>query len=143
MLQHALRYLAEHRIQLAKFVIVGFATFGINFLLFHLFYRVLFQWDYRIAVSMAYVITVMCHFSLHRIFTFRAAGQQIAHNAGKYLLMLAVNYGITLTVVWLAVEVARWSPYIAVIVSTAATASMSFFLMKYVVFNSKALCASR
>lgn len=136
MLRHAIRYLAEHRLQLAKFVIVGLLTFGINFLFFHLFYG-LFHWDYRIAVSVAYVLTVISHFLLHRIFTFSAAEQQMAHTAGKYLLMLAVNYGITLTVVGLAVEVAGWSPYIGVIASTAATASTSFFVMKYFVFKPK------
>ena len=137
MLRYAIRYLVQYRIQLAKFVVVGVVTFAINFLSFHLFFDVLFQWDYRIAVSLAYVITVICHFSLHRIFTFKATEQQLGHNAAKYMIMLAVNYGITLTVVWLAVEVARSSPYIGVVASAATTASMSFFLMKYVVFRKK------
>jgi len=136
MFQHAIGYLAAHRTQLAKFVVVGIVTFGINFLFFHLFYG-LFHWDYRIAVSLAYVITVISHFLLHRIFTFSAAEQQMVHNAGKYLLMVAVNYGITLTVVGLVVEVVGWSPYIGVIASTAATASTSFFVMKHFVFESK------
>lgn len=57
----------------------------------------------------------------------------MAHNAGKYLLMLAVNYGIILTVAGLVVEIVGWPPYIGVIASTAATASTSFFIMKYFV----------
>ena len=135
MLRYAIRYVAEHRAQLAKFVTVGFVTFGINFSFFHLFYG-LFRWDYRIAVSLAYVITVISHFSLHRLFTFGAAEQQFVHNAGKYLLMLAVNYGITLAMVAFVVEIVALSPYIGVIASTAATASTSFFVMKYFVFKS-------
>jgi putative flippase GtrA len=135
-LQRAMRYLAEHRTQIAKFVTVGLVTFGINFLFFHVFFG-WFQWDYRVAVSLAYVITVISHFSLHLLFTFSAAEQQFVHNAGKYLLMLALNYGMTLAVVGLVVEVAKLSPYIGVIASTAATASMSFFVMKYFVFQSK------
>ena len=74
MFQHVIRYLIEHRIQLMKFVVVGIVTFLINFLFFHLFYG-LFHWDYRIAVSLAYVITVISHFLLHRIFTFSTAEQ--------------------------------------------------------------------
>jgi putative flippase GtrA len=50
--------------------------------------------------------------------------------------MLAVNYGITLSIVGLLVEVVKLSPYIGVIASTAATASTSFFVMKYFVFKS-------
>ena len=131
-----MRYLAEHRLQIVKFAVIGFLTLGINFISFHLFYG-LFRLDYRIAVSLAYIVTVSCHFSLHRIFTFRATDQQIAHNAGKYLFMLIMNYGITLTVVWLVVEIVGWSPYVGVIASSAATASASFFIMKYFVFQSK------
>jgi putative flippase GtrA len=136
MLQQAIRYFAENRMQLAKFVIVGGVTFGINFFFFHLFYGLL-HWDYRIAVSLSYVITVVCHFMLHRIFTFSAAEQEIAHNAGRYLLMLALNYGITLSVIWLSVEVVRLSPYIGVVASTGATASTSFLVMKYFVFKAR------
>jgi putative flippase GtrA len=134
--RYAIRYIIEHRLQLTKFVIVGFVTFGINFSFFHLFYGLL-GLDYRIAVSLAYVITVISHFLLHRFFTFSAKEQYLIHNAGKYLLMLALNYAITMTVVWLVVEVVGVSPYIGVIASAATTASASFFIMKYFVFRPK------
>lgn len=61
------------------------------------------------------------------------------HNTGKYLLMLAFNYVVTMTVVWLVVEVVGLTPYIGVIASAAKTASASFFLMKYFVFRLKRL----
>jgi len=134
--RYARRYISEHRVQLAKFVIVGFVTFAINFISFHVCYGLL-SLDYRVAVSLAYLVTVICHFLLHRFFTFSAGEQYLIHNAGKYLLMLALNYGIAMAVVWLAVEVVGVSPYIGVIASTAATASVSFFVMKYFVFGSK------
>jgi len=136
MLRYVLRYAYEHRVQLAKFTLVGITTFGINFLAFHLFYGVA-GLDYRVAVSFAYVITVVSHFLLHRFFTFRAGEQQLIHNAGKYLLMLALNYAITVTVAWVVVEVIRISPYFGVIASTGVTALTSFFVMKYFVFGSR------
>lgn len=61
------------------------------------------------------------------------------HDAGKYLLMLAFNYVVTMTVVWLMVEVVKLIPYIGVIASPATTASASLFLMKYFVFRPKRL----
>jgi putative flippase GtrA len=136
--RHLQRYVAEHRLQLTKFAIVGFVTFGINFSFFHLFYGLL-GLDYRIAVSLAYVITVISHFLLHRFFTFSAKEQYLMHNAGKYLLMLALNYAITMTVVWLVVEVVGISPYFGVVASSATTATVSFFVMKYFVFKAKGL----
>lgn len=134
MIRHVLRYIVDHRQQLAKFVFVGLLTFGINFSMFHLFYGV-GEIDYRISVSLAYVITVVCHFLLHRFFTFEAAGQELAHNVGKYLAMLGLNYGITITTAWCVVEVLGLSPYFGVIASTAATACTSFLVMKYFVFG--------
>lgn len=134
MIHYTLRYILEHRRQLAKFVFVGLLTFAINFSMFHVFYG-LAKLDYRISVSIAYVITVVCHFLLHRFFTFDAAGQQLVHNLSKYLAMLGLNYLITLSMAWFVVEMLRLSPYFGVVASTAATACSSFFVMKYFVFG--------
>jgi len=137
MLEHLKRYLTEHRMQLAKFATVGAITFGINFSSFHFFFGIS-RWDYRVAVSLAYVITVICHFWLHRFFTFGASEQRIFHNAGKYVLLMILNYALTVAIVGLVVELAGLSPYLGVIASTVGTALMSFFVMKYFVFKSNA-----
>jgi len=137
MLEHLKRYVVEHRIQLAKFLTVGLITFGINFFSFHIFFGIA-GWDYRIAVSLAYVITVTSHFCLNRFFTFSASEQPIFHNVGKYLLLLPLNYGVTLAVVGVVVELAGLSPYLGVIASTLATSSVSFFVLKHFVFKSGA-----
>jgi putative flippase GtrA len=134
MVRLTLRYVLEHRRQLARFILVGAITFAINFLTFHLLYGVA-KLDYRISVSLAYVITVISHFLLHRFFTFDAAEQQFVHNVGKYAAMLGLNYAITISMAWFVVEVLRLSPYFGVIASTLATASTSFFVMKYFVFR--------
>lgn len=134
MIRHALRYILDHRWQLTKFAVVGVLTFGVNFLMFHLFYG-LAGVDYRVSVSLAYVITVVSHFMLHRFFTFEAAEQALAHNVGRYLAMLCLNYAITITTAWFVVEALGLSPYFGVIASTAATACTSFFVMKYFVFG--------
>jgi putative flippase GtrA len=134
MIGRGFNYIVDHRRQLAKFVFVGFLTFGINFGLFHLFYG-LANVDYRISVSLAYVITVVCHFLLHRFFTFDAAGQELVHNVGKYLGMLGLNYLITISMAWFVVAGLGLSPYWGVIAATAATACSSFFVLKYFVFG--------
>jgi putative flippase GtrA len=134
MIRYTLRYIVEHRRQLARFIFVGVLTFGINFLTFHLFYG-LAKLDYRVSVSLAYAVTVVCHFLLNRFFTFDAAEQQLVHNVGKYLAMLGLNYAITITMAWFVVEVLGLSPYLGVVASTIATACTSFFVMKYFVFG--------
>jgi putative flippase GtrA len=141
MIRYALNYLVEHRTQIAKFISVGFLTFGINFSTFHVFFGVC-NWNYRLAVSLAYIITVVSHFSLNRIFTFNANQQPFVHNLRRYLYMIAINYAITLSIMGLVVDLAGLSPYLGVVASTAATASSSFFLMKYFVFKGDRACQS-
>jgi putative flippase GtrA len=129
-----LHYLFRHRWQIVRFVIVGVSTFVLYFLSFHLFFGA-GGFGYKTAVSMAYIITVACHFVLNRFFTFNAHRQDFGAHAGRYGLMLILNYGITLAVMWTCVEVAGISPYFGTVASTLATASSSFFVMKHFVFG--------
>jgi putative flippase GtrA len=134
MLRHIIQYALAHRAQLAKFTVVGFLVFGIYVGCFHVFYRIV-GLDYKVAVSLWYVVAVACHFLLHRFFTFGAAEQDLVHHTWKYLLMLGLNYGVSLGVVWIAVEVVRISPYFGLVASTGVTAGISFFMMKHFVFD--------
>lgn len=136
MIDAVLHYARTHRAQITKFVVVGLITFGINFMMFHVFYGG-FGLDYRISVSLAYVITVISHFLLHRFFTFEAGEQQMVQNVSRYTAMLVLNYGITVFAAWFVVELLRVSPYWSVIASTMATACTSFFVMKYFVFGQR------
>jgi putative flippase GtrA len=120
--------------ELCRFGLVGIATFGVNFLSFSVFFGLL-HLDYRVAISLAYVFTVCCHFLLNKTFTFGATEQRLRHNAPRYVLMLGFNYVITITASWLTVEVLGASPYFGVVASTAGTALSSYFVMKYFVFR--------
>jgi putative flippase GtrA len=134
MLPRVINYAATHRVQLARFVFVGFLTFGINISCFHFFYGLL-AYDYKVAVSLAYLMTLVSHFFLHRFFTFAAGEQALIHHTWRYLLMLGLNYILSISVVWITVEIAGISPYFGVVASTGVTAFSSFFVMKHFVFR--------
>ncbi len=134
--RHIYRYVVTHRVQLAKFAFVGVVTFCINFSCFHVLYRFA-ALDYKVAVSLAYAFTVIAHFLLNRIFTFQVAEVAMVRHTWRYLAMLALNYALSLAVVWIAVEIVKTSPYFGVVASTAATAGVSFFVMKYFVFGER------
>lgn len=128
-------YFRLNQKQLSKFVLIGIITFFINFLSFHYFYGI-FQLNYKISASFSYAITVIAHFILHRTFTFKAEGNnKLGSNMAKYSLMLILNYITTISVMWLTVDVIHDSAYIGVVASTAATAALSFLIMKYFVFS--------
>jgi putative flippase GtrA len=133
-LNHYWEYLIRHRGQLLKFALVGGLTFCIYLLLFHLFYGV-FAIGYKVATTVAYTVTVACHFGINRNFTFSANGQGISGHMSRYLIMLVLNYAITLGAMMMIVEVAGLSPYWGTIASTVITAGSSFFMMKHFVFQ--------
>ena len=133
MIKNILNYIIFHRLQLTKFVVVGLIACSIYFSSFYLFYSVS-GLDYRVASSISYVLTLICHFLLHRIFTFKAMQLNVTSAGWRYLLMLAVNYLIMLTVVWCSTSFLKLSPYIGLFFSMCITANISFFSMKYFVF---------
>jgi putative flippase GtrA len=135
MVSRVITYVVAHFGELCRFGVVGVVTFGINFLLFSLFFGLLHA-DYRVAVSLAYVITVCCHFTLNKVFTFDATSDRLRQSAFRYGLLLGLNYTIALSTTWLTVAAIGASPYFGVIAATAGTATSSFFVMKYFVFGS-------
>lgn len=137
MLKHLLLYLHTHRTQLIKFIFFGFLTFAINIVCFHAFYGGLVKFNYPLAVTLAYIITVMAHFLLHRTFTYQAVDQQAVHHVWRYTLMLILNYLVTLFVVWFAVNILKISAYWGIVMATGCSAGISFFVMKYFVFDVK------
>jgi putative flippase GtrA len=129
-----LDYLSRHKRQIARFIIVGASTFLLYFLLFHVLYGSA-GLGYKVAITIAYAVTVFCHFLLNRFFTFSAQHRNLGLHAGRYGLMLVLNYLTTLFVMWVVVEIIRTSPYVGAVASTIVTATSSFFVMKHFVFS--------
>lgn len=126
-------YVRSHLSQIIRFSIVGIVTFVLYYILIWCFYG-RFEFDYRLAVSCSYVITVAVHFLVNRFFTYRKEGFTMIHDTFKYLIMLAVNYVITLGITMAGVEIFGFSPYFAVLFPIAMTAVSSFLMMKHFVF---------
>ena len=117
-----------------RFLLVGGTTALIYLAVLALLERAM-GLDYRIAVSVAYFVAVCFHFAANRRFTFRAHGDPTGGQVARYVVLLAVNYVLMLGVVTFAVEVLRWSPYVAVLLGAAATAGVGFLLARYWVFR--------
>jgi putative flippase GtrA len=134
--QSILSYFIKSRLEIIKFICVGFITFGINLFSFHICYGLL-SLNYKIATSIAYIITTGAHFLLNRIFTFRATGQNISHHTFKYLIMLFLNYILTLMIMFVSVKLLTLSPYLALAISTAIIACSNFLVMRHIVFRNR------
>ena len=128
-------YFKRNRRQLAKYFFVTIFIFLFSLVLFYILYGVL-GISYQLAVTFVYVATVVCHFSLHRIYTFGASVQNIYSNTVKYGAMLLINYVLTLLVSWF-VLCFYLSPYLTFYLSPPITALSSFLFLKYFVFQFK------
>jgi len=129
-------YLIKNRFQIFRFGIVGAITFILNFSLVWSLYGLL-ELNYPIAVTLAYIITVIAHFLLNRYFTYKADNSSVIGHIGRYGVMLMVNYLVTVSISIVTVELFKLTPYHGVIFATGMTAFLSFLIMKYFVFSER------
>jgi putative flippase GtrA len=116
------------------FLLVGFLTAVCYFGIFGLLYS-LFHFQYRTSVSVAYVLALLFHFSMNRNVTFLSKNNRLFPQIFRYVIMTVVNYLITLTMVTLAVELFRLSPYVGVAFAASITSLFAYFLSRFWVFQ--------
>jgi len=115
-------------------MLVGGITFCLNIGLTWAFLSQL-KFDYKIAISIAYIFTVAVHFSFNKFFTFDSGEHPIIADGIRYALMLFLNYLITLILSIICVEVFEFGAYIGIIFSTVLIASLNYLLMRHFVFQ--------
>lgn len=96
-----------------------------------------FELDYRVGVTVAYVLAVSFHFFANRKFTFRVVNNQVMHQSIRYLGVLVVNYLITLAVVSFFVDMLGVSTYLSAALSIVVTVSIGYVASKFWVFRNK------
>lgn len=96
-----------------------------------------FELDYRIGVSIAYVLAVSFHFVANRKFTFRVVDNRIIHQSIRYLGVLLINYLITIGVVSFFVDRVGISTYLSAAISIVVTVGVGYFASKFWVFRNR------
>ena len=126
----------SHLLVFAKFVLVGAITAAIFFLAMWLAYEI-FGLSYIQAVSLAYFVSTAFHFLANSLFTFLAVNSSRVSQIYRYLLLLILNYLITIFIVDLSVEGFLLSPYNGILISVLVTACVGYILGRYWVFKVK------
>lgn len=94
--------------------------------------------DYRLAISLAYILGVSAHFVMSRRFTFAAHEQELGGQLGRYLVLLALNYGLTLGVAVASVDFLGLSHHAASALSLFIPMLFTYFVLKRWVFATRA-----
>ncbi|OGT38023.1 MAG: hypothetical protein A3F11_03380 [Gammaproteobacteria bacterium RIFCSPHIGHO2_12_FULL_37_14] len=128
------KFIVIHRQSMVSFLIVGAISAVINFVSFAIFWQY-FKISYSYAVSYAYVLSVIFHFAANRNMTFKHRGTRITSQIPKYLVMILINYLITLAIVDIAVQVMGLSPYIGIALSIGATVGVGYLMSRFWIFR--------
>ncbi len=108
--------------------VVNLATFTVCWHFFH--------WPNAMSVTAAYFVSVLVHFLGNRYITFRAMKHQpLWRNLKKYVVMVGINYLISLGVVHVGVKTFALYPPIAAALAIIATVGLGFVLSKLWVFK--------
>ena len=121
-------------LEFLTYLVVGGVTAFIYFSFVALSVEIL-KLDYRLGVSIAYVLAVSFHFVVNRKFTFHASDQRIIQQSIRYFGVLVINYLITVGVVWFFVGQLGASAYLGAAMSILVTVGLGYFASKFWVFR--------
>ncbi len=126
----------KHKISLLLFLTVGFLSALVNFFSFTFFWRIL-HLDYRVAVSLAYLLSIVAHFIGNRQLTFKSYQISVLQQLPRYLVMASINYAVTLSLAYWVVDILHYSPYFGIVVGIAGTVVVGYLLSCFWVFRLK------
>ena len=126
-------YIRHNFRSIVKFGIVGILTTIVYLFFIYIFYDILIL-DYKISISLAYIIGVFVHYMCNQKFTFQLKKISIAY-IKKYSFLPVINYIQTLFTSLIIVGQLNYTPYISAILSTLISAIISFLYLKHYVFQ--------
>lgn len=120
--------------QVISFLTVGLLTAVIYFSLFTMTWKWL-QIDYKVAVSISYISAAIFQFISNRNVTFKSREENIIYQLSKFIVLLIINYILTLIIVIGLVNKLSVYPYFAILISIGVTVISGFLLSKLWVFK--------
>ena len=129
------RHIQQNRVSIAWFIIVGTLCAGVHLSSFQLLWKIAHV-HYQVAVSIAYVLSVLVHFFANRQVVFKNHTTELAVQLPRYIFMLAINYLVTLLVVSVAVEILSLQPIVGIVLAIGCTVNVSYLLSRFWVFRS-------
>lgn len=139
MAKHCIKnFIRSHWRSIITFLMVGALAAVINFSTFSFFWGFC-KINYQIAISISYLLSVIFHFTANRRFTFNSHRERFLPQISRYLVMVGINYAITLLVMYYVVAMLHLSPYLGTIAAIGMTVGTGYLMAKFWVFSSKKL----
>ncbi len=126
-------YFIDNKKSILFFIAVGTVSAIVNLGSFGLLWKC-GGVNYQLAVSVAYLLSVIVHFAANRRIAFEGHHTHFVRQMPRYLTMIFINYLITLVVTHSVVEWLSWTPYLGIVLSIGITINTSYFMLRYWVF---------
>lgn len=123
-----------HLMPLMRFGTVGFISGVIYFACMWIVFN-FFSKNYVVAVSISYIASVLFHYFANCHFTFGAKTTKMHSQIIRYLIMLIINYLISIAIISMAVKKLELSPYIGALLSILCLTLPGYITSKYWVFK--------
>ncbi len=117
-----------------RFLVVGGTTALVQFLALAAGLEI-FRLEYWNAAASAFVLSVVFHFLANRYFTFRRSGHPRPREVVRYLVLMGLNFLVTMCVTIISVSGLGYDPYTATVFSITATVLITFFSSRFWVFR--------
>jgi len=126
-------YFITNKRSILFFLFVGTLAAAVNFASFTFLWKFI-SLNYQIALSVAYILSVIVHFVANRWLTFQSHRTHFLLQMPRYLTMIFINYLITLGVTRVVVEILHMTPYLGILFAIGVTINTSYFMLRYWVF---------
>jgi len=135
---HALISKFDDKIGIVTFlyyILVGGSSAVVSFVSFLILQRELAHFNYQIPVTLSYIIAITFRFFCNRHITFKSTDSYLASQVFRYLVMILINYILTIVTVHAVVQWFFLSPSLGMITSIVVTAFTGFALSKFWVYK--------
>ena len=122
--------------QLARFGLVGIATYALAIGAFRLLHDV-WNVDRLISATAAYAVAVAFHFTANKLFTFANKDASLQRQIVRYLLVCGTNYLLSMVCLELLVKQCHVPATLAFGLSVATTTGFGFAALRFWVFSKK------
>jgi putative flippase GtrA len=120
--------------EFVTYLVVGGFTALIYFCLFYFSFESL-GLDYRVSATIAYIFAVGFHFLSNRKFTFKISSVGYVAQGVRYLVILLINYLITILVLATLFDRFELNVYLSSVLSVGFTVLIGYFASKFWVFR--------
>jgi putative flippase GtrA len=129
-----IRFLFEK--QFVRYIFVGGVATVVDWGTFYIL-NVLLRTHYQVSLVIAWLLGVLVHYTLNRLFAFRSKAKQVFKQIATHITISILSLGMSSLFMYILVELVSLFPMYARILITAIMIIFNYFMHRLFTFNEK------